>query len=251
VTRRSSSWSSGTWRSCCESGRPASPAGTARCGRSWSGCCGSSSAAGCSSTASPDHPPTAASAPAQAAGAAHRTRPRRRRGRGRARPQGPRRRRPPRRRRLDRHRRRSRPVASPRPPPHDRRREDSGRLVAAPPRVEGRPAHEPLPGAAAGQARRGPRHLARARQEAFRLDPPGLLRPHRGTHRSRAEAPHRGHRRLPRPKPPLPQEARLSRRPAGRSLPLPHEAPPTRASPRRRPENSRSRAGVARRAGRG
>ncbi len=77
-----------------------------------------------------DHPAAAASALPKAARAAHRAGAGRRRGRGRACPQGPRRRRSPRRRRLDRDRRRSGPVASARPPDHDRRCQDGGRLVA-------------------------------------------------------------------------------------------------------------------------
>ena len=60
-----------------------------------------------------------------------------------------------------------------------------GRLLAAPTRVQRHPADEPLPGASAGEARRGPRHLARAREEAPRLETPGLLRPRRCVYRSR------------------------------------------------------------------
>jgi len=51
-TRRSSSSSRGTWRSCCGSGPSASRGSAGRCGRSWSGCCGSS----CASSSAGEHP---------------------------------------------------------------------------------------------------------------------------------------------------------------------------------------------------
>jgi hypothetical protein len=53
VSRRCSSSSSGIWRSCCESGRPASPGSTGGCARWWNVCCGSSCTAVCSSMAPP------------------------------------------------------------------------------------------------------------------------------------------------------------------------------------------------------
>jgi len=55
---------------------------------------------------------------------------------------------------------------------------------------------------------------------------PRLLRTRGRVDRSRGQAAPRGHRRLPCPKPPLPQEARLPRRTPGRPLPLPHEPVP-------------------------
>jgi hypothetical protein len=55
ASRRCSSWSSGTWKNCCERGRPTSHDSVARCGRWSSECCVGSCGVAWSNTGTSSH----------------------------------------------------------------------------------------------------------------------------------------------------------------------------------------------------